>query len=202
MNWFTKMIGRFSHQGRIQVYWIVAALVFLAAPIYLAIRPTDYTPSVQVLTSVTLFWLALQIGFRSEIEKARQLANDRWLPQAESVIYRLMTLHANVKRLSCSTKSSCASTSCDLPELDQNNMQAVKVKLKTDCETASQRLDDIAHQVEDAIGDWHRFVSANCQGHECNRIFEALVDRQQKLLAEISNLETKEHAEDSELMRT
>jgi hypothetical protein len=92
-----------------------------------------------------------------------------------------MTLNANVQRFSAKTKLSCSTTSCDLPELERDNMRAVKIKLKTDCETSRQRLDDIAHQLEDAIEDWRRFVAANCQGAECSRIFEGLQKRQEAL---------------------
>jgi hypothetical protein len=72
-------------------------------------------------------------------------------------------------------------TSCDLPELEKDSMRAVKVKLKTECDTSSRRLDDIAHQLEDAIEDWRRFIAANCKGEECGRIFQGLHQRQQAL---------------------
>jgi hypothetical protein len=69
--------------------------------------------------------------------------------------------------------------------LRKDELRAVRIKMKTDCEASSQRLDDIAHQLEDAIEDWRRFVAANCQGEECNRIFEALQQRDESLLQEI-----------------
>lgn len=161
--------------------WIGALVLFIAAPIYLAISPEDYTPVVQLLVSLFLFLLAYRIGFRREVAKAAKLANDRWLPQAESVIYRLMTLRTNVRGFSRKTKESCSSTSCDLPELNEPNMRAVKIKIKSDCDASSQRLDDIAHQLEDAIEDWRRFIVANCAGEECSRIWEALETREERL---------------------
>lgn len=200
MQWLWKAAVLLTQNGGSMLRWILAALVFVAAPIYLAFRPEEYTPLVQVLISLIFFWLAYQIGMHKEVEAATQKANDRWLPQAESVIFRLMTLHANVKRFSHSTKSNCSTTACDLPELEQNNMRAVKVKLKTDCAASGQRLDDIAHQLEDAIEDWRRFVSANCNGDECMRILEALLRRQEKLEQELSasdevqNLGTSDHS--------
>jgi hypothetical protein len=57
--------------------------------------------------------------------------------------------------------------------------------VKTDCETSSQRLDDIAHQLEDAIEDWRRFVAANCKGVECQRIFQELQERQRALYHDV-----------------
>jgi hypothetical protein len=160
---------------------VFAGVVLLGAPIYLLKRPQDYTPLVQFLISVFLFLLAYWIGHTKEAEAAARRANDRWLPQAESVIYRLMTLRTNVRRFSITTKSSCSSASCDLPELEKPELKAVKIKMKADCQASSQRLDDIAHQLEDAIEDWRRFIIGNCRGEECRRIWEALVAREQRL---------------------
>jgi hypothetical protein len=173
----------------------LALLLVAGSAAYLAVKPEHYTPLVQVLLSGFLFLLAYWIGFTKEAEKAAQRANDRWLPQAESVIFRLMTLRANVCRFSRTTKSGCSKTACELPELQRDEMRAVRIKIKADCESASQRLDDIAHQLEDAIEDWRRFVAANCQGEECQRIFEALLQREAKLEAEFGHetTETSSH---------
>jgi hypothetical protein len=96
-----------------------------------------------------------------------------------------MTLRANVCRFSRTTKSTCGSAACELPELRKDELRAVRIKMKTDCEASSQRLDDIAHQLEDAIEDWRRFVAANCQGEECARIFDALQQREASLLQDV-----------------
>lgn len=66
-------------------------------------------------------------------------------------------------------------------------MRAVKIKMKSDCEASSQRLDDIAHQLEDAIEDWRRFISANCAGDECQRIWEALQRREERLERQLAD---------------
>lgn len=168
--------------------WILAIIILGVPPLFLAFRPNDYTPTVQVMLSVGLFFLAYWIGNKSEAQKAVQQANDRWLPQAESVILRLMTLHSNVRRFSHSTKAGCASAQCDLPELNRDDFKPIRIKLKADCAASSQRLDDIAHQLEDAIEDWRRFVAANCSGEECSRIFDALTQRDAKLAMEIGDL--------------
>ncbi|MEY4569020.1 MAG: hypothetical protein RLZZ398_459 [Verrucomicrobiota bacterium] len=166
---------------RVICRWAAVVAIFLAAPVYLAIKPEHYTPLVQVLLSLFLFLLAFWIGYTKEAAEAAKRANDRWLPQAESVIYRLMTLRTNVQGFSHATKSTCSSTCCDLPELNEPAMKAVKIKMKSDCEASSQRLDDIAHQLEDAIEDWRRFIIANCYGEECQRIWEALRAREERL---------------------
>ena len=86
--------------------WGIAILVFIGAPIYLALKPADFTPIVQVLFSLFLFLLAFWLGFTKEIERATRQASDKWLPQAESVIYRLLTLHNNVKRFASTAKNT------------------------------------------------------------------------------------------------
>jgi len=166
------------------------ALVFLVGPpIYLAFRPAGYTPLVQVLISIFLFLLAYWVGFTREAEAAARRANDRWLPQAESVIYRLMTLRTNVRGFSRTTKATCSCATCDLPELEKPEFKAVKIKMKADCQASGQRLDDIAHQLEDAIEDWRRFIIMNCRGEECARIWEALLMREERLEREFQEKE-------------
>jgi len=165
--------------------WLLTLAILVFPPIYLAQHPEHYTPLVQTLLSVFLFLLAYWIGNTNEISRAAKRANDRWLPQAESVIFRLMTLHSNVRRFSHTTRMSCSGAECELPELKRDELRAVRIKLKGDCEASSQRLDDIAHQLEDAIEDWRRFITANCYGEECGRIFDALQQREAKLNAEI-----------------
>ena len=166
--------------------WLIAAIVFVLAPIYLTLRPNDFTPLVQVLFSLFLFLMAFWIGFTKETERATRQASDKWLPQAESVIYRLLTLHNNVKRFADTAKNSCNKTKCDLPELEKDEMRAVKIKIQTDCESTSQRLTDIAFQLEDATEDWRRFIAANCTGDECSRIFDAIQERRAQLEQEIA----------------
>jgi hypothetical protein len=167
--------------------WLIAAIVFVLSPIYLALRPNDFTPLVQILLSLFLFLMAFWIGFTKETERATRQASDKWLPQAESVIYRLLTLHNNVKRFADTAKNSCNKTKCDLPELEKDEMRAVKIKIQTDCESTSQRLTDIAFQLEDATEDWRRFIAANCTGDECSRIFDAIQERRAQLEQEIAD---------------
>lgn len=159
-------------------FWLTLAfLVF--PPIYLAWKPAHFTPIVDVLVSIFLTFLAYSMGQASEAIKIAQQANDRWLPQAESVIRRLLTLHTNVHALSETTKSSCSNAECDLPELNNPDMRPVRIKMQSDCAAISQRLDDIANQLEDAVADWERFVMANCIDEDCGRISEEIDERRQ-----------------------
>jgi hypothetical protein len=153
-----------------------------------AVKPQDFTPLAQLLFSVILFLLAAALGSATDTKKAAQAANDRWLPQAESVILRLMTLRAEVVKFSYETKDSCGTPSCDIPELDTEAFRMVRIRMKDDCHAASGKLDNIAHQLDDAIADWQRFVTANCQGDECARIFYAFQEREDKLQRELAEL--------------
>ena len=65
---------------------VLAVVILLGPPIYLALRPQDYTPLLQVLISIFLFLLAYWVGFTKEADAAARRANDRWLPQAHRVI--------------------------------------------------------------------------------------------------------------------
>jgi hypothetical protein len=39
----------------------------------------------------------------------------------------------------------------------------LRIKIQTDCESTSQRLTDIAFQLEDAVEDWRRFIEQIAQ---------------------------------------
>jgi hypothetical protein len=78
-------------------------------------------------------------------------------------------------------RDSCSKAVSDIPELQQDKMKAVRIKVQTDCEHASQRLNDIAHQLEDAIEDWQRFIDANCEGGDCARIADGIEKRRLQL---------------------
>lgn len=161
--------------------WLLASIPFIGAPLYLAVRPTEYTPLVEVLLNLLLFVLAYMIGSKKEVDEAAKKANDRWLPQAEAVVYRLITLHSHVKNFSVTTSCNSQKTESDLPELNGEQFKALKIKLKTDCENTSIRLEEMANQLDDAISDWTRFIAANCSEDECGRIFEAIDERRKKL---------------------
>ena len=171
-----QMIGTASFGLGFMKYGLTVSIL-VGAPIYLGMCPKQFTPLVQVLFSTFLALLAFWIGTGAESERARRQANAKWLPHAEAVTYRLMTLFANVATMGIKTRKSCVHASCELPELKDENMRAVRVRLKAECEASADRLSDIAKQLQDAIEDWRRFISENCQGEECNRIFQGLQRR-------------------------
>ncbi|MBX7167477.1 MAG: hypothetical protein K1X74_14200 [Pirellulales bacterium] len=165
--------------------WILVAGFAIGPPIYLAYNPAAFTPLVDTLFSLFLFLLAYWIGSTKDAEWVAQRVTDRWLPQAESVVFRLMTLRANVERFAEQSQISCAKAECDLPELKGEPMRAVRIKFKTECESNATRLVDICHQLDDVIEDWARFISANCQGVDCDRIFRKMEERKSELRNEL-----------------
>ena len=177
-----------------QGLFVLAAIALLAAPLILFLKPTLYTAPMQVIFSVGLSWIFYWLGSQQKEEDAIKRANDRWLPQAESVVLSLMTLRSNVTRFSRKMKKNCSEGYCDLPELNEAKFKSVKVKMLTDCEASSERLDNIGHQIDDAVADWTRFVTANCTGEECSRIWEAFYDRKQTLHDEIKQEDVENQA--------
>lgn len=160
---------------------LIAFVLVIASVGYLAIRPDDYTPVVQLLVAIFLSLAGYWIGSKENTLIAAKHANDRWVPQAESVICRLMTLRTNVARLAVESQKQCDDAVCELPELGKETLRPLSVKLKADCRASTQRLADITRQLDDVIGDWKRFVIANCQGAECGRIEEAVASREREL---------------------
>jgi len=164
---------------------LIAFVLVLGSVGYLAIWPDQYTPLVQLLVAIFLSLAGYWIGSNENALIAAKHANDRWVPQAESVIFRLMTLRSNVARLAIESQKQCDESVCELPELGQETLRPISVKLKADCRASTQRLADISRQLDDVIGDWRRFVVANCQGAECGRIEEAVASRAHELAKEL-----------------
>lgn len=179
------------------VFW-AAVVLFVIAPLILALKPELYSAPVQVIFAAGLSWAGYWLGMKKSEDDAVRMANDRWLPQAESVILSLMTLKSNVTRFSRKMRKACCSGYSDLPELKKEEFKAVKIKIVTDCEASSERLDNIGHQLDDAIADWNRFVIANCTGDECARIYEAQQQREWSLDQELREMDAAEKATEAQ----
>jgi hypothetical protein len=178
------------------MYWTLAIVVMGGATCYLAYHPEGYTPVVQMLISIFLLIVSIKIGAIGSTGEATKRANEKWMPQAESVIYRLMTLQTNVKKFSHHEQESCKILVLEIPELESDELKAVKIKMRTECDASKQRLDDIAMQLDDAIEDWYRFVASNCSGMECERIYEAIQKRKEELTKSILSDRTVVESDD------
>ena len=78
----------------------------------------------------------------------------------------------------------CSNATRDMPELEQPENKAIKSFFQTQCRTGTRRLRDIANHLDDALGDWTRFVQANCRGEDCGRIETAIKERALELEAQ------------------
>jgi len=166
---------------------IAGAAICIAFPFYLIHKhPGSYTPLVDVLFSLFLTLLAFVMGGHWETSKAVRQANEKWLPTAESIIQRLLTLQSNVRLFSVRTESHCDETLGELPTLAEPHQAILRVKLRADCRASRERLDDIGDQLDDAISDWKRFIIAHCSGEECRRITEAIEQRERRIAEEIA----------------
>src|SRR5690606_18515650 len=84
-----------------------AIALIIASCVFLRINPKDYNPMVQFLLSVLLTVVSVVWGSKKSVEQARQEAADRWLPQAESVVMRLLTLRSIVYRMRTKKIDGC-----------------------------------------------------------------------------------------------
>lgn len=150
--------------------WLVAILVLVAPPVWLWAQPDQYTPVLETLLNAVLFGLALWLGHEHALQRGVAIANDRWLPQAESAMHRLLTVLSSVRSFRSELSDTCNIAAQQLPEIERQENRAIKTLFGTQCRHGAKRLGDIVNHLEDALVDWTRFVEANCQGVECSRI--------------------------------
>ncbi len=164
--------------------WLLTVVALVVPPLWMYMKPDDYKPAVQILLSSILFGLTFWLGYDRALKKAIAMANDRWLPQAESAMNRLLTVFSSVRRLRSELSEACNAAEQQLTELGSEKNKAIKTFFGTQCHHNASRLGDIVNHLEDALDDWARFVEANCQDLECQRINEAIVERRLQLDAQ------------------
>jgi len=160
---------------------LIAFIVLLVSPILLYVKPDAYTPFVAILLNIGLFALALWVGLEQAEEHGKRIANDRWLPQAQSAIHRLLTIWASIRSFRNELSYTCKKAAKDLPELEKEENKAIKTLFSSNCGHGSNRLGDIVNHLEDALEDWNRFVKENCQGDDCDRIDKEIKKRRELL---------------------
>lgn len=154
---------------------VLLVMVFLLPTVLLICKPETYTPLAAFLVSCLFFGLARWCGYEEAEQRGKENANDRWMPGAESAIYRLMTVSDSLRYFRSDLSATCNSAKNDIPELTQEENSANRIYWRIQCQNGSRRLGDIVNHVEDALSDWIRFVMSNCQGDECQRINQAML---------------------------
>jgi hypothetical protein len=166
--------------------WAVTIPVLILPPVLLWLKPEMYSPVLAAVLSGVLFGLSRAIGLGQALDRASKVANDRWLPQSESAMHRLMTVLNSIRRFKYELSETCKVASKDLPELNAAENKAIKLLLTSHCRNGGTRLSDIINHLDDAQADWSRFVQANCQGEDCGRIFRAMKQRKNELDAQLA----------------
>lgn len=161
--------------------WAITIAVVILPPTCLIVKPELYTPLVAAILSSGLFLLSRLIGQEQAEQRGLRTANERWLPQSESAMHRLLTVLSSLKRFRSELSQICSTAAKDLPEIDLEKNKAIKMLISTHCRLGSAQLIDIANHVQDALSDWSRFVRANCQGEDCGRIFMEIKKKQDTL---------------------
>ena len=169
------------------ILWLITIVVLLVPPILLFIKPETYTPVLATVLSGVLFALSRLIGLEQAADRGFRAANDRWLPQSESAMHRLLTVLNSIKRFRSELSETCKIASKELPELENDGNKALKILLSTHCRNGSTRLADIINHLDDALTDWSRFVQANCQGEDCSRIFRTMKQKKDQLEAQLNS---------------
>ncbi|HVT88784.1 MAG TPA: hypothetical protein VHD56_08040 [Tepidisphaeraceae bacterium] len=159
-----------------------AALILVVGPVLLLIyQPNLLTPLVSLMINAVQFFLALWLGHLISTDAAKQSANAKWLPPAESACDRLLTLTSSISSLQKQMKGACDRASTDLPELKEPKNKSVRLLLDRQCCEVASRLLDIQQHLEGAFEDWQRFIRQNCEGRECQRIWHSLNSRRARL---------------------
>lgn len=168
-----KFIRNILDNARTVVLAVLIVFILIGSSIYVLKYPDDFNALSQFLLNILLAFLSILLGLFFQNDTASKKAGDRWLPQASSVIQRLMTLQENVLRFSSAKKQNCSGEISHLPELSQTEFEKVRLWIQLDCQNSSERFHDVAVQLGDSILDWQRFVAENCNDEEyCKKLFE------------------------------
>ncbi len=158
---------------------LVMVILAFTAMLILYLWPQQYTPLASFILSCLFFVLARMYRFDEAVKAAEERgeirASERWLPQAESAIRRLITVWGSVRSFRNDLATGCSNAVSIIPELATDENKTIKVYIELQCRTGAQRLGDVINHVEDALTDWERFAAANCRGIECGRI-EATIE--------------------------
>ncbi len=162
--------------------WSLTLGVVAVPTVLLLNYPDTYNnPVVVFLLSVALCGLSVLASRHEFVASAHRAMQTEWLSQAESACDRLLTTAAHVLAVRGRMNCTCDSALHDLPELQTDELKAVRVLLSAHCREAADNMTTIANHMESAIADWQRFIAKNCEGEDCTRIGRNLDKRRAKL---------------------
>lgn len=162
-------------ESRMRILLWLAVIAMVCIPSYLLFKhPDSYNPLVQFLFSVGLCWASIQASAVQAKASGESEANRRWLPQAEGVCDRLITLKYALKSFWLDTKHRCNNIGTQLPELLDPKNNSIRAIIECQCSDSAHRIEDFINQLDSAVSDWHRFIRENCKEGECETIFDSL----------------------------
>jgi len=177
-NFYEKVKKWLFSEQKTWIHTLLMVGIFVV-PFFLYLKPEQHTPVVQVLLNIIFAYLAYQVGIAKEVKRAEKLANRKWLPQAEAVTKRLITLKYIIKKQVILMKRGCIKT-LGLQAIQPRDIGIIQTRSFCDCKSAVTRLEDVDLHLDDAIDDWRSFIADNCEGEECNRIWRSLDNAENK----------------------
>ena len=171
------------------LFWILSGLMLFVPSVLLLKFPTMYNPLTAFLVSFGLFVLAAWASYLQTEDSAVKSANKRWLPQAETACDHLLNLCYAIKRFQAVTACSCDELQMHVSELDEPQ---IRLFVTQQCASSASTCCDVANHLESAYADWERFIRHNCQGGECDVIFDNLRVLRHRLEEELGAVRCRE----------
>ena len=83
----------------------------------------------------------------------------------------LLNLRYTIKRFQGVIAGSCYDLQTHAAQLDEPQ---IRLFVTQQCSSSASTFCDLANHLESAYADWDRFIRQNCQGGECDVIFDNL----------------------------
>ena len=106
---------------------LLLIVVFILPAILLICKPEAYTSLAAFLMSCLFLGLAQWLGSEKAEKRGANQANDRWMPQAESAIYRLFTVSDSLRNFKSELLATCKNTEKDMPELKKDENRTIRI---------------------------------------------------------------------------
>lgn len=160
-------------------WWLIfLVIITITASGYFGHNPKKYNEACQILISLLTAIFSVLSGLKydsekikDQVEKEKQNATAKWMPMAMSCISRLITMQhdiESVKEVSIKALSNIANS---------NSLDCTKTIANTEIGNRKNSYDRIYEQLNDDIEDWRQFVEANCQGDECSKVNDLIINK-------------------------